>query len=322
MSFMDLLNETLPSKKRSSGYMTESFIDDEDILLESILDEMFQDGDPQSDPDMPDDGEERDKSMKNEGCRREGCGEEGCRSEGCGEEGCRGGYCEGDDEDDDEEEDEFDIGMFGGDDDEEDEDDDDEDEDEFDIGDLSDEDLSSLEDDIEDDTISRIVGPEDVQKLTPDEEREADDMMSVAATTAVIKDELNAQERASFVESEREVQIAVNEGFLMESDINDMAEELGLMTEGKNYNKKMIVRLDKNAKMKQLYALGVNVSAAAHNDPDYKKLKKVNRIRKTLRKKLQKKYHSEALKRMKVYFKRLTQSKSKTLASLGKKFTK
>ena len=118
MSFMDLLNETLPSKKRSSGYMTESFIDDEDILLESILDEMFQDGDPQSDPDMPDDGEERDKSMKNEGCRREGCGEEGCRSEGCGEEGCRGGYCEGDDEDEeDEEEDEFDIGMFGGDDD-------------------------------------------------------------------------------------------------------------------------------------------------------------------------------------------------------------
>lgn len=315
MSFMDLLNDALPSKKQSSGYMTESAIDDDDVLLESLLDEMFS-GDDQSDMDTPPDEEERDKSMKNEGCRKEGCG-----SEACGQEGCKGSFCEEDDDedddDDDEDEDEDDeededlMDLFG-----------DDDEEDIDLGDLSDADLSDLGDDIEDDTISRVVGPEDEQKLTPDEEREADDMMSVAATTSVIRDELNAEERASFVESEREVQIAVNEGFLMESDINEMAEELGLVTEGKNYNKKMIVRLDKNAKMKQLYALGVNVSAAAHNDPDYKKLKKVNRIRKTLRKKLQKKYHSEALRRMKVYFKRLTQSKSKTLSAIGKKFSK
>ena len=65
MSFMDLLNDALPSKKQSSGYMTESTIDDDDILLESLLDEMFS-GDDQSDMDTPPDEEERDKSMKNE----------------------------------------------------------------------------------------------------------------------------------------------------------------------------------------------------------------------------------------------------------------
>ena len=89
-----------------------------------------------------------------------------------------------------------------------------------------------------------------------------------------------------------------------------------------NYNKKMIIRLDKEAKQKQLYAIAINVSAAAHHDPDYIKLKKINRMSKILRAKLEKKYHAEATKRMKVYYKRLLSSGPAPLAAIGKNIEK
>ena len=101
-----------------------------------------------------------------------------------------------------------------------------------------------------------------------------------------------------------------------------MMYDLGMVTEGQKYNKKMLIRLDKKSKMKQLYSLAVNVSACAHHDPDFIKLKKVLRVRKQLRAKLRKKYHAEAMKRMKVYYKRLTSSKSSVLSNIGKKLSK
>ena len=76
------------------------------------------------------------------------------------------------------------------------------------------------------------------------------------------------------------------------------------------------------SKKKQLYALAVNVSAAAKHDPDYIKLKKVMKMRKILRAKLERKYHAEATKRMKIYFKRLSNSNSSTLSKIGKKHSK
>ena len=105
---------------------------------------------------------------------------------------------------------------------------------------------------------------------------------------------------------------------MTEADINELAAECGLMTEAR-YTNKMIIRLDAESKKKQLYALAVNVSAAAHNDPDYIKLKKVMKMRKILRAKLERKYHSEATKRMKVYYNRLKNSKSNTLRKIGSK---
>ena len=42
-------------------------------------------------------------------------------------------------------------------------------------------------------------------------------------------------------------------------------------------------------------------------------------MRRVLKRKLQKKYHAEAIKRMKVYFNRLKASKSSILSALGKK---
>ena len=195
----------------------------------------------------------------------------------------------------------------------------DDDDDDIDLDDLSDEELEALDRELSDDVYDDAAKNEEPVQLDPEEEMDADDMMGVAATTTLINQEMNADEKTAFAESAMDTQIAVNEGLMLESDISDMRAELGLVTEAKNYNKKMIIRLDKAAKMKQLYALGINVSAAAHHDPDYIKLKKINRLRKVQRAKLERKYHSEALKRMKVYFKRLTSSKSASLSALGKK---
>jgi len=195
----------------------------------------------------------------------------------------------------------------------------DDDETEFDPDDLSDEELAALDAELSDDAIDSVVGDDDEVNLTPEEEIEADDMMSIAATTLLVNDELNAEEKAEFVQTQGEV--AVREGFMTETDVNEIAVESGLVQEA-NYNRKMIIRLDAESKKKQLYALAVNVSAAAHGDPDYMKLKKVMKMRKILRAKLDRKYHSEATKRMKIYFNRLKHSKSNALAKIGDKFSK
>lgn len=216
---------------------------------------------------------------------------------------------------------------YGDDDNDDDMDDlDDDDEDEFDPEELSDAELAALDADLGGDTINNIADADDAEKveLDPNEEREADDMMGVAATAVLINDEMSSDEKKELAESTRDVQIAINEGLLLESDIDTMLESVSMdeiFTEGR-YDKKMLIRLDKNAKMKQLFSLGVNVSASAHRDPDYIKYKKVLRMRKILKARLTKKYHAEAMKRMKIYFKRLNNSKSNILSKLAKKVSK
>ena len=293
MSFNDLLNQDLPSRSNKSFLESaDEYLDDE-AYLESLLDGIYDES-----------NDEDEDFMKG------------------GKDKYKGGDPATDDveppadeskikitEEYDDEWDDDDLGdIVGGDDDD-------------DIDSLSDDELEQLDQELSGKMIDSVVGRETPQKLSPDEEMQADDMMSVAATAAIVNDEMNAEEKAQFIESERDVQIAINEGLLMESDIQDIANAAGKFITENNYNKKMIIRLDKNAKMKQLYAIGVNVSAAAHKDPDYYKLKKVNRIRRTLQSKLRKKYHGEALKRMRVYMKRLMSSKSKTLSNIGKKIT-
>lgn len=191
---------------------------------------------------------------------------------------------------------------------------------EDDVDEMTDAELAALDAELGGDGLSAAANDEDEDEVTlsPEEEIEADDMMKVAATTVLINDEMNAEERCAFLQTESEVLAAINEGFLTESDINELAVEAGLVTEA-NLNQKMIIRLDAASRKKQLYALGVTVSAAAHNDPDYIKYKKVLRAKKILRKKLEKKYHAEATKRMKVYFARLRNSKSQKLSAMAKK---
>lgn len=311
MSFSDILKEDLPSKK-NADFMESSYddFDDDDKFFEEFMsDFMENDDDDNNDNDeLPADREPDDSNKVKSESEDFECGGYGSSF-----------FNEDDDDDDDED---FGIDGFPGVDDDLDDDDDDEDFGDFDDDDIDDMptgDLAGAAAAIDDDTINRIVGPENPQELSPEEEMQADDMMSVAATPIVLNSELGVDEKKKFIESETEVQIAMNEGFLMESDIHDIAESADLVQEN-SYNNKMVVRLDKNAKMKQLYAIGINVSAAAHHDPDYYKLKKVNRIRRTLKAKLRKKYHNEAIKRMKIYFKRLTHSRSKTLAKAGKNY--
>lgn len=195
----------------------------------------------------------------------------------------------------------------------------DEDDDEG-VDDMSEEELEALDKELSDGALDDAIGDdeeEDEINLSPEEEVQADDMMKIAATAMLVNDEMSVEERANFIQS-KEAEIAITEGFMTDTDVNAMSVECGLVTES-NYNKKMIIRLDAESKKKQLKALAVNVSAAAHKDPDYYKLKKVMKVRKILRRKLEKKYNAEATKRMKVYFARLKNSKSGSLNKIAAK---
>lgn len=231
------------------------------------------------------DKEKKDKSSK---------AEEGCTKEGC---------CSESDDDDDETNS---ITL--------------DDLEDFNADDLSDEELEALDKELGGEAVDSIAGVDDLgeEELSPDEEVEADDMMSVAATSMLINDELNAEEKADFAANESEIRTAINEGFMTESDANELASECNMVKEAA-YNQKMIIRLNAEAKKKQLYAVAVNVSAAAHNDPDYRRLRKVMHARKILRARLAKKYHSEAMKRMKIYFNRLRKSRSSVLKKIADK---
>jgi len=190
---------------------------------------------------------------------------------------------------------------------------------------MSDADLMALDAELGGDALDAVAngdGNEEVT-LTPQEEMRADDLMASAATAMLVKDELTAQEKVDFLSNEAELDRVVSEGFLTTEDVTGLitesvAEGNDVFTEGK-YNSKMIIRLNKEAKMKQLFALGVNVSAAAHGDKDYVKLKKVMKMRKILRAKLQTRYRSEGMKRAKIYMQRLNKSGSKTLQALAQK---
>lgn len=188
------------------------------------------------------------------------------------------------------------------------------------VDDMSEEELEALDKELSDGALDDAIGDdeeEDEINLSPEEEVQADDMMKIAATAMLVNDEMSVEERANFIQS-KEAEIAITEGFMTDTDVNAMSVECGLVTES-NYNKKMIIRLDAESKKKQLKALAVNVSAAAHKDPDYYKLKKVMKVRKILRRKLEKKYNAEATKRMKVYFARLKNSKSGSLNKIAAK---
>lgn len=300
MSFSDILKRPLPSK--SNNMFTESddesVFDDPDALKKQFDKEVSEDTDDDMTSSLTDDydsyGSDYDNSPDSEYDDEYGdeCGE------GC--EDCK----------EDTELDEDDIDDIA-----------DELED-IDLDDLTDEELSQMEDELEDQEIDNLVGEPEQVDLDPEEEKVADDLMSVSATTELLKNELNAEERAQFYESVRDTQIAVYEGFLLESDIEDGRDiDDDLFTEAKMWRKTM-VRFSRDDRKKQLYSVAVNVSARAHNDPLYFKYQKILKARKLYKRKLEKKYHNEAIKRMRIYFNRLKNSKSSVLANIGKKFSK
>ena len=229
---------------------------------------------------------------------------------------------EEDDDDDDDEDDDLD----------DDEDDDDEEDDDIDDDDLDDmaDDIANMSDDDLNDMASSLKepmvpdGPE--VSLTPDEEMHADDLMQVAGAAALIRGEMNAEERTALVESVSDLRIGMTEGFLNDSLIMDLKESVSdatmddddAFTEAKIYNK-TTVRMSKKARLNQLFEIAVITCARAHNDPSYAKYKKACKIKKFYRAQMRQRYRSEAMKRMKILFARLKQSKSPIIKSLGKK---
>ena len=84
---------------------------------------------------------------------------------------------------------------------------------------LDDDELAELDAELSGDALKAAAGVDDdepEEKLSPSEELQADDMMAVAATTMLVNDEINAEERAQFLES-GEAKIAVAEGFMTEA---------------------------------------------------------------------------------------------------------
>ena len=229
---------------------------------------------------------------------------------------------ESDDDDDDDEDDDEDE-----DDDLDDEEDDDVDDDDLDdmaddIANMSDDDLNDMASSLKEPMVPD--GPE--VSLTPDEEMHADDLMQVAGAAALIRGEMNAEERTALVESVSDLRIGMTEGFLNDSLIMDLKESVSdatmddddAFTEAKIYNK-TTVRMSKKARLNQLFEIAVITCARAHNDPAYAKYKKACKIKKFYRAQMRQRYRSEAMKRMKILFARLKQSKSPIIKSLGKK---
>ena len=233
---------------------------------------------------------------------------------------------ESDDDDDDDEDDDEDDDL---DDDEDDDDEEDDDVDDDDLDDMAD-DIANMSDDDLNDMASSLKepmvpdGPE--VSLTPDEEMHADDLMQVAGAAALIRGEMNAEERTALVESVSDLRIGMTEGFLNDSLIMDLKESVSdatmddddAFTEAKIYNK-TTVRMSKKARLNQLFEIAVITCARAHNDPSYAKYKKACKIKKFYRAQMRQRYRSEAMKRMKILFARLKQSKSPIIKSLGKK---
>lgn len=290
--------------------MSDVFGPSDDFMFEESMDDL--DGPLYTDDDIEDE-------LSIEGK----CGEGACGEGKCGEGACGEGKCGESDDDDDDDEDDIDDEM--------DDIDDEDDIDDIDLSDISDDDLDAMAHSMRMDDMDDITPGDDDDapvKLTPDEEVDADDMMQIAGSAALIRDELNANERAEFLENAQEVHTAIVEGFLTNMTLQDLKDSCNTMqvtesseeseyTEAKMYSK-TVVHFSKDARMRQLYAIAINSSARAHNDPDYLRYVKASRLKRFYRGKLRKKYHAEATKRMKVLFARLKASKSPTIKQLSK----
>lgn len=196
---------------------------------------------------------------------------------------------------------------------------------EKDLEELSDEDFEGISDEdlegISEDELAALDGDDDEddeEELDEDEVEKADATMALAATPLLLKGEL--EEEAAFEALADEFSDMVSEGFLFESDADMFFEPSNeIFTEKRVFASKTKIMLDEKDRRKQLFEVGVQASARAHNDPTYWKLQKVYKLERLFKAKLRQKYKSEALRRVKAYVKKLKTSKSKILSGLANK---
>lgn len=328
-NFKELLDAPLPSQEDDFDEVFGESAEDDDIFTDDELDEFFGESEEDDDEDEFEESEDDDEDFDDIFGESEdefddifgesdddfeesddedmdesddiGEAEEGTdpdeeddsddsnyADEGCGEEGCdtEEGF---DDFDDDRIADEIEDIM----DDDPDYPDDDE------LDDVDDLDLDDIPD-------------EKPEPLTGEEDKKADDMMAIAATPLLIKDELTAESAAEFYESE-EGEIAISEGLILESDMEDLFQEGVFASPNKPF------KMTKKARFNQLYEISVQIEGRLRNDPYYAKLQKAYAVERICKRELRKRYHQFAVKRAKVYLQRLIKSKSGTLAKIGKK---
>lgn len=172
--------------------------------------------------------------------------------------------------------------------------------------------------------------PKSVDDPTPappvekEKDVEGDKMMAMCATPTVLDDALTVQEAVEFLES-GEAEIAVDEGYMMESDLSMMLAELSassseIYTEaGKFASPNQKYKMTKKAKLKQLYELSLQIEARLHHDPYYPKIQKAYKIEREIKAGWRKRYGALAAKRAKRYLKNLMASKSPTLRKAAKR---
>lgn len=244
----------------------------------------------ESDDESYDSEEEADDDLQNSDNNME-------ESDDAEEEGCNGCGTESEDFDGfDDGEDDDDFDGFDGED----------DADEFDDV------LDQLENETDDEPLDDEPSTVDEPELDNVEDKKADDMLAMVATPMLLKDELTAEESVNFYES-ADAEIAVEEGLIEESSLDDLFQEGVFASPNKPF------KMTKKARMNQLYELSVQIEARAHRDPMMKKLDRAYAIERGIKKKLRAKYHAPALKRAKGYLMRLMKSKSGVMKNLAKK---
>lgn len=188
-------------------------------------------------------------------------------------------------------------------------------------GSIADDDISS-EEDIHIPT--SVDDPTPAKPVSAETDTEGDKMLAICATPTVLEDALTIEEAAEFLES-GDSDIAIAEGFMMESDISQMiadmtASSTDIYTEGgvKFANPNQKYRMTKKAKLKQLYELSLQIEARLHHDPYYPKIQKAYQIERKIKEGWRKRYGALAAKRAKRYLKALMSSNSPTLRKAGK----
>lgn len=234
--------------------------------------------------------------------------------EGCGSraysEGCKSNCEEGDDIDEDLAELERECTVNG----------DLDDDDDYDMDDDEDEEDEDDDEDEEDDFEGKYRKPVSVDDPTPaepvdaEDDAEADHAMNLAATPMLLQEELTESDCAKMCES-GEMDILVDEGFMMEADIGLLGYEDDFM-EGVFAPEGRPFKMTKKARFQQLYALSLQIEARAHHDPFYPKMQKAYKIERTIKKGWEKRYGALAKRRALRYLKRLQQSKSATVKKI------
>lgn len=280
---ISLKQESVEDFIDSLDFFGESEEDNPDVSEDGEEDDMSEDGEDDNSADVAEGTDDMEEFGEDDEAKECGSQEECGSEEECGD---------------------TDLDEDFGEDDDEDEDDD------------IDNALDDLEDQSEDDIETGLMNADDDNEgnedLSPAEDQKADDMLAMVATPMLIKDELTAEESVNFYES-ADSDIAVDEGLIMESDLDE------IFTEGVFASPNRPFKMTKKARFKQLYELSVQIEARAHRDPKMKQLDRAYKIERKIKAELRKKYGIAAKKRAMIYLKRLMKSKSGVLKNLGRK---